>query len=211
MPEMESSITIMDYNKKQAPKLKSDNGNPTLGTNDPYYDLSFKIKDFDDPKEEKKYITFIKRAIRTSPEYHLWRKYILDVIGDNYCFITNEQHEDCTIEIHHHPFSLGKIVSGVVNKSLEKNIEFTSFDIVKEVVELHYLNKIGYVPLITSMHERFHRGNLSIPIDYVHGNWKALLDDYSWEDEDKELISKYISVINSNIEWKRNNYPGNKD
>lgn len=181
-----------------------------LYSDDYPYNLPMKVSGFDD---EKMYIKFIKnceRLIRASSEYGEWRRYIKDVLQNNCCLITLEIDDQVTVEIHHHIPSLFTIVKAVVNKYIDLKKEFCSFDICLDVMNLHYSNKVGYVPLIKSMHEKLHSGFLNVPVDLVKGNYIDFLKEYGSyiDDEDWEIIRKRQSIKNSNNNWKNGKYPG---
>lgn len=193
-------------------KILSNNENLELYSDDYPYNLSMRISGFDDEKLYFKFIKNCERIIRSSIEYSEWRKYIKDVMQDNCCSITLEIDDQVSVEIHHHIPSLFSVVRTIVNKYVDIKKEFCSFDICLEVMKLHYSNMIGYVPLIKSMHEKFHSGFLKIPISLIKGNYKKFLKDYNQyiDDDDWELIKERQSIIVSNNNWSVDNYPGMK-
>jgi len=174
------------------------------------YNLLLRVTGFEDEKFYFKFIKNCEKIIRSSTEYCEWRKYLKDVLQNNYCLVTLEIDDQVTIEIHHHIPSLFIIVKTVVNKFIDQKKEFCSFDICMEVMELHFSNKIGYIPLIKSMHEKLHSGFLKIPINLVKGNYKTFLKEYGQyiDDGDWEVIKKKQSVVVSNATWKKDYYPG---
>ena len=58
------------------------------------------------------------------------------------------------------------------------------------------------------MHEKFHNGFLSIPLQLVRGNYKTFLEEYSkyMDDDDLETIESRLSITESNCGWSRDNY-----
>lgn len=200
--ELEFFNGIDEYKKNT---VKSDEKTNTLSSDDYEFSLTLKVSDFDDDKELKKFIRSCEGIIRKSPEYKIWREYLLNVLGKSKCEISGEMNIETTVEIHHHPMSLYDIVSGCVLKKLEQNKEFTSFEISQEVIELHYKNKIGYIPLITSLHEKLHNGFLKLPIELISGNFKDWMKDYSAyiDEEDMERIVEKISINKDNCGWKQ--------
>lgn len=190
--------------------INSDVDKLTLFSDDYPFDLSLRISSFED---EKKYIKFIKnceKIIRSSNEYLEWRKYIRDVLQNNYCMITEELGDQLTVEIHHHVPSLFAVVRTIVNKMIDNKKDFCSFEVCLEVMEIHFSDKIGYVPLIKSMHEKFHSGFLRIPINLVKGNYKKFLKEYKnfIDEEDMDIIKERELVNVSNNKWSVDNYPG---
>ena len=148
-------------------------------------------------------------TIRRSIEYKLWRNYIVDVLQINECMITGECMEDVTIEVHHHIPSLYTLVTALVNKCIETDQEFCTFDICQQAIELHFKNKIGYTTLLKSMHEKFHNGKLTIPIGFVKGDYNHFVREYSkFLDEDElDKIDFRLATNESNCTWSKDNYP----
>ena len=171
--------------------------------------LQLRIKNFENETEYKKFIRNCEAMLRKSNEYKLWRKYLVDVLRVNHCSITHEVIEEVTIDIHHHIPSLYTLISALVNKKLDIGSEFCTFDLCKEIIELHFQNKVGYVTLLKSMHEKFHNGSLDIPVSLVKGNYKQFLKDYtSYIDETQlDTVNERLAVNESNCSWSKENYP----
>jgi len=171
--------------------------------------LSLKIKNFENEAEYKKFIKNCENLVRKCPEYKLWRNYIVDVLQVNNCMITKESMEQVTVEIHHHMPGLYTLVSAVVNKKMDVNEEFCSFDIAHEVIQLHFQNKVGYVALLKSMHEKFHNGYLELPISIVRGDYKYFLENFSkyLDEADLETIERRLTITEHNCSWSKDEYP----
>ena len=146
---------------------------------------------------------------RRCNEYKLWKGYIIDVLGINTCMITNEEINEVSIEVHHHVPTLKCLIRAIVNKKIEGAEEFCSFDIAQEAIELHFKNKVGYVTLIKSMHEKFHNGYLDIPIEIVRGDHQSFMETYSkfLDQEDLDVIHKNLAINKTNCDWSKDNYP----
>lgn len=171
--------------------------------------LSLRIKNFENESEYKRFIKNCEKIIRNSIEYRLWRDYIKDVLGIQECVITKETNEEVTIEVHHHIPTLFTLLKALINKKIEENKEFSTFDICLDAIELHFKNKIGYVTLLTSMHEKLHNGYLSIPISFVKGDYQYFIANYSkyLDAEDLDVINANLATTESNCSWSRDNYP----
>lgn len=172
------------------------------------FSLSLRINNFENDAAYKKFIKNVEALVRKSNEYKLWRNYITDVLQINECVITHEVQEETTIEIHHHISSLYDVVSAVVNKHIEEHIDFCTFDICREVIELHFQNRIGYVSLVKSLHEKFHNGFLNIPLRMVRGNYQYFIKEYArYLDEDQlAKLQSRLEVSEHNVIWTRDNY-----
>lgn len=173
------------------------------------FSLSLRISNFESESDYKKFIKGCERLIRSCLEYKLWKNYIIDVLQLNECMITHEKIDDVTIEVHHHVPSLYILVSALVNKHIENNEKFCSFDIAQEAIELHFKNKIGYVTLLRSMHEKFHNGKLGIPISLIKGDYRYFLNNFSKfiDEADLEKIDERLATNESNCTWSKDNYP----
>lgn len=186
----------------------------TLGSDETPYTLSLRITDLDNEKELKRFIRQCEGMIRKSPEYRIWTNYIREVLGFFSCDLTKENHAQCNCDIHHHPISLYTIVKAVILSYIARSKEFCSADIVVKVLELHYENKIGFISIIRSLHEKFHNGYLQLPMNLVHGDYKLFMTTYTnyLEEEDIETIKARLDVtfdncgFGSRYYWTQNKY-----
>jgi hypothetical protein len=171
--------------------------------------LSLKISNFENDADYKRFISNCEMLVRRCNEYKLWKGYIIDVLGINTCMITNEEINEVSIEVHHHVPTLKCLMRAIVNKKIENSEEFCSFDIAQEAIELHFKNKVGYVTLIKSMHEKFHNGYLDIPIEIVRGDYQHFMETYSkfLDQEDLDSIHRNLAINKSNCDWSKDNYP----
>lgn len=174
------------------------------------FELSLRIENFSEEKEMFKFIKSCEKMIRQSPEYRLWVNYIVDVLGQDKCEFTNENIHECSIEVHHHPICLFTIVQTVINDCIAKHEKFSTFDISRKVIELHFQNKVGYVTMLSNLHEKYHNGFLQIPIEFVKGDYKHILTNYQIESEEYTRILSLCTVHKDDIKtlWSKNNYPG---
>jgi hypothetical protein len=101
------------------------------------------------------------------------------------------------------------VVAAVINRKINSQEEFCSFDIARDVIQLHFENRIGYTVLIKSMHEKFHNGCLEIPINLIHGNYNYFIQHYGGylENDELEKINNRMQVNQHTVNWSRNNYP----
>ena len=173
------------------------------------FSLRLRVRNFDSETSYKKFIRNCEMMIRRCQEYKLWREYILDVLQINTCFITHESMDEVTIEVHHHIPSLYTLVSALVNQKLDDGLDFCTFDICCESIELHFANKVGYITLLKSMHEKFHNGRLTIPTSLIKGNYNSFIKDYSkYLDEiELEKIDSRLAINETNCTWSKDNYP----
>jgi len=172
------------------------------------FNLSLRISNFENEAEYKKFIKNCEAIIRRSIEYKEWRDYIVDVLQINECMITHERMDEVTIEVHHHVPGLYTLLTALVNKHIEENTQFCTFDICQEAIILHFQNRIGYVTLLKSMHEKFHNGKLDIPIEFVKGDYNYFVREFSkyLDESEIENIQARLAVYEHNWSWSRNEY-----
>lgn len=205
-PDPEATIVSSDIEKNE------------LSAEDYPFTLSLRRTDFGEDKDLKRFVKSCETGIRRSPEYKIWAEYIRDVMGKYICAISGEINAETTVEIHHHPMSLYDIVSSVIYRKIDSNKEFCSFDICQEVIEIHYQNKIGFIPLVSSLHEKVHNGALDIPMELVSGDYKKWLAEYGTflDDDDLKRIHCKLNVKKDTCGWKgykwsRDKYPSDEE
>jgi hypothetical protein len=175
--------------------------------------LSLRIDSFADAKELAKFVKSCEFMIRKSVEYRLWILYIKETLGLVKCEITGEYSNQTSIEIHHHPITLYHIVEAVIAEKIAKEESFCTFDIAMDVIKLHFENKLGFVPLVETLHSKYHNGFLEIPMELVSGNYQFLIDNYLkyLDEKTKEYIIGKTKINRSNcgwnVTWKKDNYP----
>ena len=188
--------------------IKSNVENLELYSDSFPFRLSLRIRNFENEAEYKKYVKNVEMLVRRCNEYKLWRNYIVDILQINTCMITNESMDQVTIEVHHHIPSLFTLVTALVNEKIETQKEFCSFDIAQEAIQLHFKNKIGYVTLLQSMHEKFHNGFLTIPKSFVKGDYNYFVSNYAKYLDEIEIdkINSRLATNEHNCSWARDEY-----
>lgn len=171
--------------------------------------LPLRIRNFESESEYMKFIRNCELHVRKSIEYRSWRHYIIDVLGVSSCMVTKERMDQCTVEVHHHVPSLFVLVKALVNQKIEREEEFSTFDISLDAIEIHFQNRVGYITLVKSMHEKFHNGFLKIPASLIRGNYQAFMESYIkyLDDEDLDVINSRLAIDEGNCGWSRDNYP----
>ena len=174
------------------------------------FELSLRIESFSNDKDEISFIKSVEKMVRFSPEYKLWVSYIVDTLGQNKCEFTGELKGECPVEVHHHPICLYTIVKAVIEDKMQKRKPFCTFDIARDVIELHFQNKVGYVLMLSDLHAKYHNGYMQIPIEFVNGDYKHVLTHFQIEQEEYSRILLLCGVHKDDIvqSWGKNNYPG---
>lgn len=175
--------------------------------------------DLENPKEKKKFIERTKRVVRSSKEYKDYIRFLKDNVDMDRCAffssVKQTQGSKISIEIHHAPFTLDDICRIVMNKQLDEGKPLSDLNIADEVMELHYNNMIGLIPLSKTLHEVVHNSNkLVIPLNLCYGNFKEFIDEYQDYIEDdiytrlekmvqetKELNNQSFDVLNPKYEY----------
>ena len=144
------------------------------------FSAPFYFQDFYDEAAIKKFTKNVEKLIRTSREYstyiELLRTNCTTLNHDN--ILHNITASDASMEFHHYPFTLYDIVTIVMNSHVINKAPFTSFSIAKEVMQLHYRNIIGLVPLTKTTHELAHEGEIFLSTKQVFGNYKQFISEY---------------------------------
>ena len=111
--------------------------------------------------------------------------------------ISSKDNKRIKIEIHHEPFTLYDYVQVVVDKFQSEGIPLNDLMISDEVMELHYNNKVGLIPLSKTIHKMAHNSTkLVIPLNMVYGDYASFLSSPEYEPYVEELYDKLEAKIN---------------
>ena len=166
-------------------------------------------------KNRDKFIKRIERHVRSSMEYRDLMFYLKENMDFNQCsFFVNVANGNGTrskIEIHHEPFTLYDIVDTVVTKFEEEGRPLNDMYIADEVMELHYRNMVGLIPLSKTIHEVVHSSykngtdKLYIPINLVYGNFREFIKEYG-EYIDDSIYERYKFKIDKSKELTQESF-----
>lgn len=138
------------------------------------------------PEElDTKMVSYIEREIRNSYEYRAYISYLKNELDLTRCaLLPNIDINDCkvSLEFHHYPmnlFEIAQIVGTQMIMNSNKGEKVSCFDISQKVVEEHYRNNIGLIPLTKTLHDMAHNQAIIIPLSKVHGNYKNFMTKYS--------------------------------
>lgn len=133
-------------------------------------------------KDKIKCIKMIERIIRSSNEYKQYIQFLKQEIDMTKCTffnnVNNKNSSSVSIEIHHEPFTLFDLTSIVLEKYIDLGEDINPLMIAEEVMELHYKNFVGLIPLSITVHQLVHDGKILIPLQNVYGNYIAFLEEY---------------------------------
>ena len=169
----------------------NDNGkNLSIKSDGNIFSEQYYYSDFFDEKGTRKFIKNIESLVRTSREY----KNYIEQLRTNFSHLNqdaimgNISTLDTDLEFHHYPFTLYDICEIVVMKGAVDQKYESSFSAAKKIMDLHYKNIIGLVPLTKTNHELAHDGKIFLSTKQIFGNWEEFYNQYL----------KYISVENKN-------------
>lgn len=142
-------------------------------------------------KDRDKLVKRIEHLVRSSMEYRDYIQFLKQNIGLNRCVffqnVTNDKgNKRVSIELHHEPFTLYDYCNVIVEKYINSGMELNDLLMADEVLELHYANKIGLIPLSKTAHQIVHNSDkLLIPLNMVYGQYSDFLSEYDeFIDED---------------------------
>lgn len=159
----------------------------------------------DDEKAKTKFIKNVEKTVRSSSEYKKWLNFLKSTLSiDLQCYHSGNLPNMCSLEIHHHPYTLFQLVD-ITMYNMQDEL-YTIFDLAKNVMKLHFMNLVGFVPLCISSHENYHAQILDIPIEVCEGNWRNLdkvlhIPEYIVADTKRKIAITFENA-RSKDEWK---------
>ena len=161
-----------------------------------------------DDKVINKFIKHVESKFRSSDQYLSYVSYIKNEFSLYRCSILgNITTEYASIELHHYPLTLYEITETLIIHAFKNKIKINSFILINMLLDLHYKNLIGLVPLSETVHELVHSkndNNIVIPVESIFGNIQKFIEIYK-NDMSNETIERY----NKRIE--KSNTEGNYD
>ncbi len=190
-----------------------DEDNNKLHSENSEYTLRYKRDEISDDKELNKFIKKCESMIRMCPEYGEWTDYIRNVMEMTECQITGESHVNAKSDIHHHPAALYVIVKAVIMKHVISKKEFSSIDIIDEVMEMHYKMRVPFIVLLKSIHEMYHNAAINLPIELCQGDMGYFVQTYGHylEADDLDPILEKLKINWSNCGYDKFKYSWKKE
>ena len=155
---------------------------------------------YETDKDKRKFIERTKRIVRSSKEYKDYIRYLKENMDMDRCvFFKKVKHTSdnaIKIEVHHEPFTLDDIVRTVINKQLAEGRKLNDLDVANEVMELHYNDMVGLVPLSETIHELVHSdtNKVFVPLNMVYGNFNKFFELYQDYMEDDILTRLEVKI-----------------
>lgn len=146
------------------------------------------VVNISDGKKKRRFIDQIKRAVRSSIEYRDYIQFLKEHMDMDSCAFfnmvtsntrNNNENRKVKIEVHHEPLTLDDIVSVVLEKQIQEGQEINALYIAEEVMELHYRNMVGLIPLSKTIHELVHNTDkVPIPLYMCYGAYAEFFKEY---------------------------------
>jgi len=193
--------------------IAADTANPVFKIEESQFNLELKKNFFYTVNDYKYFIKAVEKMVRTAPEYRNWTKYLRTEMNVTECVLTHETNEECSIEIHHHPISLFNVCCMVTDTLMQEKEKFSTFDVAQIVIGLHFADKVGYVPLVKTLHEKYHNGFLDIPIELIRGEWKFLTQNLNMSPDIQIVVNKLseIGIEHASESWLKGAYKPDPD
>lgn len=172
--------------------------NPTVDAETSLSELTF-YKDREYFSNLENFVSFVKaveRSVRQSKHYSRYIAYLKEDIGLRYCqVLSNIDHDDAEIEMHHGPIlNLFDCVAIVVDYLLYNNKKINTFIVTDIILDEHYHNRVAVVMLSKTVHEQVHENNIFINVRQAFGDMNAFLHKYRDGVSQDQItkINKYI-------------------
>ena len=113
--------------------------------------------DLSRPQSYTKCIKQLVKICRQSLEYAEWQKQTKRGAGDQ-CPICGVEYIYVRPESHHYPKTLFEVVEEYLQEHIHNNDldEITPLEFIKEIMDSHLQNRVNYVVLCKSCHEKYH-------------------------------------------------------
>lgn len=170
--------------------------------------MSYNIAVPQNSKDRDKLVKRIESEIRRSMEYRDYIQFLKQHVGLDSCiFFQNVstaggKKKRVSIELHHEPFTLYDYVNVVLQKFIDSGLPLNTLLIADEVLEIHYANKVGLIPVSKTAHEIIHNSSkLLVPLNMCYGSYSDFLDEYDEFITDDmglyEKLEKKIDMTNN--------------
>lgn len=166
------------------------------GKNTPYSITMYLDKNVDDTYF-KKFVKATEKVVRSNKDYSNYLKYLREEEGLTNCVILhNVSSAGAMIELHHFPFTLYTITAAIANKMLLADEQVSTFYLADKVIQMHFNDKIGIVPLSTTIHELAHLDKIQILKKHVYGNYNEFYEEYKafLSDRDHQLVKNLETI-----------------
>ena len=204
----------MSNSKIQGIQVNKPNNNPTIGSDESYYEIPF-YKDYDymfSIENEVAYIKAVERLVRSSKYYSRYIAHMKNDLGMNFCQVKGNISEDedagvtDLIEMHHGPiFTLFGVTSIILNYMLTKEMKITTFSVANRVIEEHFKHRVQTVMLCKTVHQLVHDNKVFLNYKQGFGDLYSFLETY-YEGLDETQINNIINYIEKCKKYDSNDF-----
>ena len=173
-----------------------------LSAENSFFEEAFMTDRIVTAEENVRFIKKIEALIRGSNEYKSYISYLRNDLNMNRCsFLPNldMSTDEVGLEMHHCPINLYTMVDVVITHRLARGQPVTSLSVADEVMNMHFENMVGMVPLSRSAHKLVHAGGLTVHPAMVHGDWLGFLRSYP-DGVSEELVAQLLAFLSVEVE-----------
>jgi hypothetical protein len=203
MKSSKNKPTTLDASSISIENVECQDDNIELqGSNNPF-NITMYLDQNSDDTYFKKFIKATEKVVRTNKDYNQYLTFLREERGLNSCTILHTvESGEALIELHHFPFTLFTICSIVANDLLAKNEKVSTFYLADKVIQEHFSENIGFVPLSTTIHELAHLGKITLLKKNIYGSYLSFFNKYNafFTDKEKEFIDKLEVTKKINID-----------
>ena len=164
-----------------------------------YIPYEYKLT-IDSTKKRTKVVKRMENLVRGCLEQKDLMAFCREYLDFNKCAVfenvTKDPNTKFRVEIHHGPFTLYDICDVVLQKWIDTGLPLDVMLMANEVVELHYRNMVGLIPIAIAVHQSVtkHSDKTVIPLYMYSGEYKKFMKEYAPYISD-DLIDKYKRAI----------------
>lgn len=200
-------------------EVKKPNQNPTIDSDDSFYEIPFYKDDdyFFSLENEVAFIKAVEKVVRTSKYYSRYISHLKTDLGMCFCQVKGNIYEDeeldykDLIEMHHGPvLTLFDVTSIILNHMLIHGEKITTFSVAHKVLEEHFKYRVQTVMLCKTVHEMVHANKVFLNLKQGFGDLYGFLEEY-YDGIEKTEIAKINAYIEKCQKYTESNDFGNLD
>ena len=132
-------------------------------------------------REWGRFVSCVKRLVRTSPEYKKFVGYCKSEWGMNRCSFLGDVTDDdgAEVEVHHAVLSLHDVVEIVADHIMSGGVGVTTLTVAHEVLRAHFAGLIPVAPLSRTAHQLVHSGQLAVHAGMLRGDLVGFLKTFN--------------------------------
>lgn len=192
MKNKEIDNKVIDVESIEIKNIECEDDNIELSGKNNHYNLTMYLDKNVDEVYFKKFIKATEKLVRSNKDYNIYLDYLRNDKNLNSCtFLHTVENGEALIELHHFPFTLYTICSVIANHLLSIEEKVSTFYLADKVIQEHFNEIIGLVPLSTTIHELAHLGKIILLKKNIYGKYIDFFNKYNnyFSDSEKSIIS----------------------